>query len=51
MGDKTPEFLTFWRCRADSRTRRAESALDTLLAAIEEQSIPGALLVRPGVLL
>lgn len=52
MGDKTPEFFDLLEMPCEILEHDGlESALDTLLAAIEEQSIPGALLVRPGVLL
>ncbi len=51
MGVKTPELLDllgvpYQILEADN----LESVLDPLLAAIEEQSVPGALLVRAGVI-
>ena len=51
MGVKTPEILDllgvpYQILEADN----LESVLDRLLAAIEEQSVPGALLVRAGVI-
>ena len=51
MGVKTPEIfdllgVPYQILEADN----LESVLDRLLAAIEEQSVPGALLVRAGVI-
>ena len=51
MGEKTPEFFDLLGMPCEILQPNAlEPSLDTLLAAIEERSIPGALLVRPGVL-
>ena len=51
MGDKTPAFLDLLEMPyAILEPDQATSQLDALLEAIEAQSIPGALLVRGGVL-
>ena len=51
MGDKTPEFFDLLQMPYEIlEPGELESALDLLLGAIERQSVPGALLVRPGVL-
>ena len=51
MGDKTPEFFDLLQVPYEIlEPGEFESALDLLLGAIERQSVPGALLVRAGVL-
>lgn len=51
MGEKTPEFLDLLQMPYEIlEPGGLESALDLLLGAIKRQSVPGALLVRPGVL-
>ena len=51
MGEKTPEFFDLLQMPYEIlEPGGLESALDLLLGAIERQSVPGALLVRPGVL-
>ena len=51
MGDKTPEFFDLLQMPYEIlEPDELESALELLLGAIELQSVPGALLVRPGVL-
>ena len=51
MGVKTPEIFDLLGVPYQIlETDNLESVLDRLLAAIEEQSVPGALLVRAGVI-
>ena len=51
MGEKTPEFFDLLKVPYEVlESDNLESALDRLLAAIQEQSVPGALLVRAGVI-
>ena len=51
MGVKTPEiFNVLGIPHEELEPDNLESALDRLLGAIEEQSVPGALLVRAGVI-
>ena len=51
MGERTTEFLDLLQMPYEIlQPGGLESALDLLLGAIERQSIPGALLVRAGVL-
>ena len=51
MGEKTPELFDLLRIPYEIlEPGELESALDLLLGAIEQQSVPGALLVRSGVL-
>ena len=51
MGEKTPEILDLLQMPYEIlEPDELESTLDRLLAAIEKQSVPGALLVRAGVL-
>ena len=51
MGDKAPEFFDLLQMPYEIlEPDELESALELLLGAIELQSVPGALLVRPGVL-
>ncbi|MCZ6789889.1 MAG: thiamine pyrophosphate-binding protein [Chloroflexi bacterium] len=50
MGTKTPEIFDLLEVPYEVlETDNLESALDRLLTAIKEQSVPGALLVRAGV--
>ncbi len=51
MGVKTPEILELLEIPYEIlEPDNLESALDRLLASIEEHSVPGALLVRAGVI-
>jgi len=51
MGEKTPEFFDLLKVPYEVlESDNLESTLDRLLAAILEQSVPGALLVRAGVI-
>lgn len=51
MGVKTPEILALLDVPyAILEPRNLELTLDRLLATIKERSVPGALLVRPGVI-
>ena len=51
MGEKTPEFFDLLQIPYEVlEPSELESALDLLLGAIQRQSVPGALLVRSGVL-
>ena len=51
MGEKTPEFFDLLEMPSEVlEPDKLESTLDSLLGAIQKQSVPGALLVRPGVL-
>ena len=51
MGDKTPAFFDLLEMPyAILESEQAAAQLDALLEAIEAQSLPGALLVRAGVL-
>ena len=51
MGEKTTEFLDLLQLPYEILEQgRLEATLDLLLDAIEQQSVPGALLVRSGVL-
>ena len=51
MGEKTPDIFELLQVPYEVlEPGELESVLDRLLGAIERQSVPGALLVRPGVL-
>ncbi len=51
MGEKTADFFDLLQVPFEVlEPGELEPALDRLLAAISRQSVPGALLVRPGVL-
>ena len=51
MGEKTTEFFDLLQLPYEILEQgRLEATLDLLLDAIEQQSVPGALLVRSGVL-
>ena len=51
MGVKTPEILDLLGVPSEiMEPETLESDLDRLLAAIKQQSVPGALLVRPGMI-
>ena len=51
MGEKTPEFFDLLKVPYEVlESDNLESTLDRLLGAIQEQSVPGALLVRAGVI-
>ena len=51
MGEKTPEILDLLQMPYEIlEPGELESTLDRLLATIEKHSVPGALLVRAGVL-
>ena len=51
MGVKTPEILDLLEIPCEILEEdNLEPALDRLLAAIEKRSVPGALLVRAGVI-
>ena len=51
MGTKTPEILELLNIPYEIlETDNLESALDRLLSAMDEHSVPGALLVRAGVI-
>ena len=51
MGVKTPEILDLLEVPHEApEPGRLESSLDRLLANIHQLSVPGALLIRPGVL-
>ena len=51
MGERTTEFFDLLQMPYEIlQPGELESALDLLLGAMERQSVPGALLVRPGVL-
>mgnify|MGYP000032321828 CR=1 FL=1 len=51
MGEKTPEIFDLLKVPYEVlESDNLESALDRLLGAIQEQSVPGALLVRAGVI-
>ena len=51
MGEKTPHIFDLLQVPYEVlEPGGLESALDRLLGSIERQSVPGALLVRPGVL-
>jgi phosphonopyruvate decarboxylase len=51
MGAKTPEFFDLMEVPYEIlESDNLEPALDRLLAAIKERSVPGALLVRAGVI-
>ena len=51
MGEKTPEFFRMLDIPYESlEPGEVDSILDRLIAQIEQRSVPGALLVRAGVL-
>ena len=51
MGEKTSDIFDLLQVPYEVlEPGELESALDRLLGAIEQRSVPGALLVRPGVL-